>query len=63
MTEKELLYLEDAIKHESNIISIITDTINNLEDEKIKDFMENKLNEHIAFKVELVSFLEEYANE
>ena len=63
MTDKELLYLEDAIKHESNIISIVTETVNNLKNEKLKDFMEEKLNEHIAFKVELISFLEEYANE
>ena len=63
MTEKELLYVEDAINHESNIISIVTDTINNLEDEKLKNFMKQKLNEHIAFKVELVNTLEDYANE
>ena len=63
MTQKELLYLEDAVNHESNIISIVTDTINNLENEDLKDFMENKLNEHIAFKVELINMLEDYANE
>jgi hypothetical protein len=63
MTQKELLYVEDAIGHEQNIISIVTETINNLEDKKLKDFMKKKLNEHIAFKVELIGLLEDNTNE
>lgn len=63
MTEKELLYVEDAIGHENNIIAIITETINNLEDDELKDFMEEKLNQHTAFKVELMKALEGCANE
>lgn len=63
MTQKELLYVEDAICHEANIIAIVTDTINNLQNEELKDFMEEKLNEHIAFKNELTTMLEDYANE
>lgn len=63
MTQKELLYVEDAIGHEQNIISIVTETINNLEDKKLKDFMKKKLNEHVAFKVELISLLEDNTNE
>lgn len=63
MTQKELLYVEDAVCHESSIISILTDSINNIENEELKDFLEEKLNEHIAFKVELINMLEEKANE
>ncbi len=63
MTEKELLYVEDAVKHECNIINIVTDTINNLQDKHLKEFMKQKLNEHIAFKLELLNTLEEYINE
>ena len=63
MTQKELLYVEDAICHESSIISILTDSINNLENDELKDFLEEKLNEHIAFKVELINMLEEKSNE
>ena len=63
MTQKELLYVEDAIGHEDNIIKIVTETINNLENEELKDFMDEKLNEHIAFKIELMNLLEDYANE
>ena len=63
MTEKELLYIEDAVNHESNIIQIVTDIINNLEDEHLKEYMEEKLNEHMAFKVELINALEDFADE
>lgn len=63
MTQKELLYVEDAVNHESNIIAIVTDTINNLEDENLAEFMEEKLNDHIAYKQELMKFLEDKANE
>ncbi len=63
MTQKELSYVEDAIGHENNIISIITATINNLEDEQLKDFMKEKLDTHIAIKIELMNTLEDYANE
>ena len=63
MTQKELLYVEDAVCHESSIISILTDSINNIENEELRDFLEEKLNEHIAFKVELINMLEDKANE
>ena len=33
MTQKELLYVEDAVGHETNIIKILQETIKNLQDE------------------------------
>ena len=63
MTQKELLYVEDAVKHECSIIEIITLSINNLENTDLKDFLEEKLNEHIAFKLELINILEDKSNE
>lgn len=63
MTQKELLYVEDAINHECSIISILTESINNLENDELKDFLEEKLNEHIAFKTELINILEDKSNE
>lgn len=63
MTQKELLYVEDAIMHESNIIKLLTISINNLENTDLKDFLEEKLNEHIAFKLELINVLEDKSNE
>ena len=62
MTEKELLYLEDAISHEQNIIKIINDNINNLENEKLITFMNNELNIHNKRKELLINLLKEKAN-
>lgn len=63
MTQKELLYVEDAICHECSIINILTDSINKIENDELKDFLEEKLDEHIAFKVELINMLEDKSNE
>lgn len=63
MTQKELLYVEDAINHECSIISILTESINNIENVDLKDFLEEKLNEHMAFKLELINMLEDKTNE
>ena len=38
MTQKELLYLEDAYKHEENIIKILGISINNIEDSDLAKF-------------------------
>ena len=62
MTQKELLYLEDAIGHEQNIIKIINDNINNLENEKLITFMNNELNIHNKRKELLINLLKEKAN-
>lgn len=63
MTQKELLYLEDAIGHEQNIIKICEDTIKNLEEENLITFMENELNNHVTIKDNLINILEIKANE
>ena len=41
MTQKELLYFEDAVGHECSIISILEDTKNKLEDSSLVDFIDN----------------------
>ena len=63
MTQKELLYLEDAIGHEKNIISIVEDTKERLEDEELKEFLESELQEHNNTLESLMSKLEASANE
>lgn len=63
MTQKELLYLDDAICHEENIISIVQDIIDNLEDENLVSFMEEKQEDHISIREELINLLEEKSNE
>lgn len=63
MTQKELLYLEDAIGHEENIISIVQDIIDNLEDEDLVSFMEEKQEDHVSMREKLINLLEEKSNE
>ena len=63
MTQKELLYLEDAIGHEQNIISIIEEKIEKLEDEKLVEFMQEEINKHNDLKQNLIAKLEEKSNE
>ena len=63
MTQKELLYLEDAIGHEENIISIIRESIKNLEDEDLVSFFEEELDSHEKEKKNLLSMLEACSNE
>ena len=63
MTQKELLYVEDAIGHESIIIDVINDTIDKLEDEELVEFMENEEEKHTKMKEELIGLLEGLSNE
>lgn len=63
MTQKELLYFEDAIGHEANMISIIKAEIQNLKDENLVSFMNNELTKHTETKEKLMNLLEAKKNE
>ena len=63
MTQKELLYLEDVIGHEQNIIKICEETIKNLQDQNLITFMESELNNHKNLKDSLINLLEVKSNE
>lgn len=63
MTQKELLYVEDAIKHECNIVSILEDNIENLQDEKLVSFFETEIKAHNKTKESLIKVLEKNCNE
>ena len=63
MTQKELLYVEDAISHEDIIISNIHDYINCLEENDIVDFLQKDLRTHEKIKKELFNLLEDEAND
>ena len=63
MTQKELLYFEDAIGHEKSIISILKNTISNLQDEKLISFMNEELNKHESLQEKLTNLLEVKASE
>ena len=62
MTQKELLYVEDAVGHETNIIKILQETIKNIKDENLISFLENKLETHVSMKQKIISKLEEKSN-
>ncbi len=63
MTQKELSYLEDAIGHETNIITIVENITKNLQDEDLVSFMEDEVSTHTSIKEKLISLLEEKSNE
>ena len=59
MTQKELLYVEDAIGHENNIIAIINENLNTLNDTALIAFMDNELKTHQKMKKDLINLLED----
>ena len=63
MTQKELNYVEDAIGHEQNIIKILEYTKENIQDEDLKNFIENEYNIHTSMKEYLLNMLEGKTNE
>jgi len=63
MTEKELLYVEDAVAHETNLIKYINYSIENAFDDDIRHFFENELNCHTKIKADLLCLLKECSNE
>lgn len=63
MTQKELLYVEDAIGHEKNIISICNETINMLEDENLITFLTKEIKKHEDMQEKLMNMLEVKCNE
>ena len=63
MTQKELLYFEDAIGHETNINKICEESSKKLENEELISFMKEELNRHNNIKEKLMNKLEGEANE
>lgn len=58
MTQKELLYVEDAIKHEQIIIDVCNESMNLLEDEDLCSFIGNEVKKHVKMKDKLISLME-----
>ena len=63
MTQKELSYVEDAIGHESTVISVLEDTKERIENEELISFLETEVQNHTSIKEELMNLLEEKVNE
>ncbi len=63
MTQKELLYVEDAISHEQILSSIIKESITNLVDHTLISFMKKELKDHQVMEQKLTKLLEDVSNE
>ena len=63
MTQKELLYFDDAISHEQSICSYIEYAISSLNDSKIIEFMKKKKKNHELIESKLLGILEDCTNE
>ena len=63
MTQKELLYVEDAVKHEQSMICFIQNCIANSEEKPLISFWKNELSKHESFEKKLLHLLEVKANE
>ena len=63
MTQKELLYVEDAINHEKNMIKILNNKIEELEDNQLVDYINHEIKDHQKQQKELEKLLEDCANE
>ena len=63
MTQKELLYVEDAIGHEQNIIAICDEMIDNLSDDSLITFIEDEQKKHKCLEKKLIKILEDKSNE
>jgi len=61
MTQKELLYVEDAIEHEKSIIKICQEALNNI-DEEFKSFFNDEIRIHQENENRLLTLLGEKAN-
>ncbi len=62
MTQKELLYVEDAVNHETNIINILEELGNSLEDNELIDCIDKQIEKHEKMKDKLINLLEEKSN-
>ena len=63
MTQKELLYMEDAVSHEKNLIDIYKYTIETLDDKTLVTFVKAQLKKHETLKKKLMDVLEDATNE
>ena len=58
MTQKELLYVEDAIGHEKVIIDVCNDLLTHVDDEELISFIQNEISNHETIKNNLMNTLE-----
>ena len=59
MTQKELLYAEDAVGHEKALSSILKSSITSIKDEDLKTFLQKEKEKHDAMEQKLMKTLKE----
>lgn len=62
MTQKELLYMEDAIGHTQNLDTIFTNFSNVVEDSDLQTFLEKLAKKQKSLEEKLLKVMEEIAN-
>lgn len=62
MTQKELLYVEDAVMHEKSIIKLCNDFLSKLTDDDLIMFINNQIESHQRMENRLINLLKEQAN-
>lgn len=63
MTQKELLYMEDAIGHEQNLETIFTNFSNATEDSELSSFISKLAKKHLTLSEKLLKVMEDITNE
>ena len=63
MTQKDLLYLEDAIGHEKNLVQICSYYEEIVEDQELKNLVKKQIKKHQDLTEKLLKVMEETANE
>ena len=63
MSQKELLYLDDAYCHETALLKVLEDTQNRLEDEDLVDFIDDEIKNHQDMQKKLLKVLEDIKDE
>ncbi len=63
MSQKELLYYEDAIMHEDYTIKICKDLASRLKDAELISFMNNEIKHHQMIRNKLLTQMEESSHE
>ena len=59
MTQKDLSYIEDAIKHEEHITKLLGNSLDYLDDENLLSYFKAQIKSHDNLKEKLIQKLEE----
>ncbi len=63
MTQKDLLYMEDGINHEANLVSICEYYLEIAEDSNLKSFIKAQIKKHLNLKNKILKTMEDVSNE